>query len=523
MATRTASFTSPICPSSAQAALALAIVRSKPPEVAIRDYALHLREHYKPGQSSVDPEDHGHYLDLVGYWQDQCQRAQEECDRLRSINVRLERSNHQLAQRTNVDTDERPNTATSPKRKAPASPSRSPKRSRASQPNEVEQSAAERQSGIDHDYDFLDSLGDDGEALTEALYTTHQLCRAFAPNAEVLCHSLVRTASSLTKIIHSVAHSYEALSRQGRRIPGAQSLGEDRSDFAQALTVFARSFMSILVGTTKMMDLGQDDRLPSLIVCGLANMFRTVLVAIGTSARQTAESSARSQVSSKNGKARASVTPKESLPARSLAHLLTGLLGLLDKANVIHQQIFDAFVFLLLERVSTRLYYCTFGRYKGASIETDLVPPPEVTDVKGKTEQELQSLAIHLEVKALVLILERAMGLAPHHMNPISAHSKSKSPNRMGRTLSMKSLPSAPKTRLSSVAKDRLQRTLVSCMYGSKADDEFLDVLTKPMPAMRIGTPSNVAKIEDKDVEQWYKEEIWRLVGWDILARESGW
>jgi hypothetical protein len=60
-------------------------------------------------------------------------------------------------------------------------------------------------------------------------------------------------------------------------------------------------------------------------------------------------------------------------------------------------------------------------------------------------------------------------------------------------------------------------------MYGSKHDDEFLDILTKPMPAMRIGTLSNVAKIDDKDVEQWYKEEVWRLVGWDIMAREGGW
>jgi hypothetical protein len=36
-----------------------------------------------------------------------------------------------------------------------------------------------------------------------------------------------------------------------------------------------------------------------------------------------------------------------------------------------------------------------------------------------------------------------------------------------------------------------------------------------------VGTLQNVAKIDDKDVGEWYKEEVWRLVGWDIMARES--
>jgi hypothetical protein len=281
--------------------------------------------------------------------------------------------------------------------------------------------------------------------------------------------------------------------------------------------------MSVLVGMTKMMKVGSDERLPSLVICELADMFQTTLHAIAASARETAELSFNAQAQKNHVKGRAPSKPKESVPARSLAHFLTGIIGLLEKTNVMHQQIFDAFVFLLLERASQRLYYCTFGEHRNAIINMDHELVNERRDVLDKSQQEQENLTIHLEVKALVLILERAMGLAPHHMNQTSAHAKSKSPNRIGRTLSMKSLASAPKTRLSAIAKDRLQRTFVSCMYGSKVDDEFLDVLTKPMPAMRVGTLPNTAKIEDKDVEQWYKEEIWRLVGWDILARENGW
>ena len=363
-----------------------------------------------------------------------------------------------------------------------------------------------------------------GSTLIEALYTAYQLCRSTTPDAETLCHHLVRTSSALAKVVRLVAHNHEHLSRQGRKTPGAQSLGEDGSDFSHALTVSARAFMSVLVGITKMMDVTRDDRLPGLVICELVETFKTVLLAIESSSRQTADTASSTTSPPKKGKTKASsVAVKESIAARSLAHYLIGLFGLLDKTNAIHQKIFDGCVFLLLERVGNRLYHCTFGRHRSATIEGNLIPPSEPKDAVENIRRDTESLGIRLEVKALVLILERAMGLAPHHMNPPNTKAtKTPTPNHIGRTLSMKTLPSAPKGRLSSIAKERLQRTLVACMYGNKLDDEFLDVLTKPMPSIRIGTLQNVAKIVDEDVEQWYKEEVWRLVGWDIMTRESG-
>ncbi|KAH4043155.1 hypothetical protein HBH98_231250 [Parastagonospora nodorum] len=536
-------FPGPTLPSRAQAALAITILRTKPANITIRDYLLRLREHCRPGRPAESPEEYEYYLDLVGYWREQCQKAHDECDRLQGIIIRLERSNHQLSQRTNTfpeklpsvtstavpakaspATHTRPSTANNgAKRHAPVSLTRAPKRPRASATKAPEQSISQTQDGIESDFEFLEGLGNDGKVLLESLYTTHQLCRASAPDAETLCRQLVRTSTALAKIIRLIAHNHEHLSRQGRKTAGAQSLGDDRSGFSQALTISARAFMSVLVGVTKMMDESSDDRLPSLVVCELADTFKAGLVAIELSAQHTADVSSSAPVPTQKGKVKAPV-PKESLPARSMAHFLVGIMGLLDKTNVVHQKLFDAFAFLLLERAGKRLYYCTFGRHRSATIEEDLAPLPEPSNPAAKAQNESQAMGIRLELKALVLILERAMGLAPHHMNPANGKAaKSQDSNRLCRTLSMKTLPAAPKGRLSPLAKDRLQRTLVACMYGTKQDDEFLDVLTKPMPAMRISTLSNVAKIDDKDVEQWYKEEVWRLVGWDIMAREGGW
>lgn len=137
------------------------------------EYVLQLREHCKPGRPAENVEEHGHYLDLVAYWQEQFRRAQEECDRLQSINIRLERSNQLLSQRTSTGRDEcpstascdRPSTATSgSKRRAAASPTRTVKRPRASPSKTSEQSVAETQEAIETDYKFLEGLGD-GELL----------------------------------------------------------------------------------------------------------------------------------------------------------------------------------------------------------------------------------------------------------------------------------------------------------------------------------------------------------------------
>ncbi|KAL5113996.1 hypothetical protein ACEQ8H_008101 [Pleosporales sp. CAS-2024a] len=534
-------FQAPILPSPAQTALAMILLRSKPTDVTVRDFVLQLRTHYKSGRTAVDPADYGHYLDLACYWKEQCQRAQDECERLQSINIRLERSNQSLSQRMSVPsaqaldtaTDERPmaanstrpGTANATKRKAPASPSKSSKRPRVPAAKASEPTVAQTQESIENDFEFLEGLGADGSALVDALFATYQLCRASSPNAEHLCRHLVRTSSALAKIISLIAQDHEYLSRQVTKAFNTHSTGQGTSVFSHALTISARAFMSVLVGITKMAHVSDDIRLPSLVVCELAETFKSGLLAIESSARDTADRALILPPSTNNGKAKASKgIPRESLAARTLAHFLIGVMGFLEKQNMVHQQLFDAFSFHLLERVGKRLYYCTFSRHRSASIEKNLECLPQTRGAAGKATDDAETLGIRFELKALVLILDRAMGLAPHHMNATNGKSaRSSDANRLGRTLSMKTLPSAPKGRLSSLAKDRLQRTLVSCMYGDKQDDELLDVLIKPVPAMRLASLPNVAKIDHQDVEEWYKEEVWRLLGWDIMAREGGW
>ncbi|KAI4652562.1 uncharacterized protein J4E79_008868 [Alternaria viburni] len=505
--TQNAPSVSNFLPSQQQIALALAIVRN---------YVLQLRAQIRPGPDPRERDDSECYVDQVAYWKERCQQAEDECGRLRGINIKLERSNHLLSSLSgpvpDVDTS------------MLMAPTASPKRSKPSRQAQKQclQPAAAAQETIDNDMDFLDVLGKDGSNLTEALYTTHSLCRSEEPDAETLCYNLVRVASSIGKVICIVAQNYEQLSRRGRRTLEAMSLDQDKSDFAIALSVCARAFMSLLVGTNKLMETKADARLASLIVCEVADMFNAGLQSIEASARRTAQTFLSQPASPKKTKTKTPPSIKESPPARAVAHLLISLLGFLEKTDPVHQKIFDGFVFVLFERVGKRLYYFTFGQHRSTSIDGNILPSPESRDETEEIRRDTNALGTRLEVKALVLILERAMGLAPSHMNPQNAR-PSQSPNRLVRTLSTKSPVTNTRSRLNPLAKDRLQRTLVACMYGNNTNDEFLDVLTKPLPAMRLSSLQNVVKIDDKDVETWYKEEIWRLVGWDVLAREGAW
>jgi hypothetical protein len=482
------------------------------------DYVLHLRAQIRSGIDPREGEDPGCYVDQVTYWKERCQQTEDECGKLRGINVKLERSNHLLSSLSGPIAEVDSGTPTI-KRKAPTSSPTRPKPSRQVQKQSLSPAAAVQQT-IDNDLDFLELLGKDGSNLTEALYTVHSLCRSDEPDTGTLCYNLVRVAAGIGKVISIVSQSYEQLSRQGRRSLEAMSLDQDKSDFAIALSVCARAFMSLLVGTAKLMECNSDARLASLIVCEVADMFKAALQSIEISARTTAQTFLSQPPPLKKAKTPPCV--KESPPARAVAHLLISLLGFLEKADPVHQKIFDGLVFVLFERVGRRLYYFTFGQHRSTSIEGNILAPPEPRDEAEAARRDADALGTRLEVKALVLILERAMGLAPNHLNPQNARPGQTS-NRPVRTMSTKTPVTNTRARLSPLAKDRLQRTLIACMYGNNTNDEFLDVLTKPVPAMRLGSLQNVAKIDDKDVGTWYKEEIWRLVGWDVLAREGAW
>jgi hypothetical protein len=291
-----------------------------------------------------------------------------------------------------------------------------------------------------------------------------------------------------------------------------------------AIRASARAFTSLLVGLGKISNYGTERRLPNLVVCECVRMFKTILDSISDSTRSAIETRSASPSRANKSRTKATYSAKESNTPRTLVQFFNALMSYLDKNDPDHREIFEGLLFVLMERVGKRLFYCTFGRNRSVTVQGDIALPPDHDHPAVIARQEVEALAVQLEVRSLVTILERAIALAPYHINDrITSSSpacKSQKPSSIARSLTMRNLAPASKAPLSTRAKDRLQRTLVNCIFGQDEHDEFSDVLR--MPA-RLGVLPGIAKVEDKDVNDWFQGEVWRLVGWDLLGRESEW
>ncbi|KAF1962341.1 hypothetical protein CC80DRAFT_588901 [Byssothecium circinans] len=496
MPSKAARFMPTVAPPREAIAFALAIVKATPAGMSAKDYALKLRDHLRPGQLDLSDSEKGRYLDVVSYQQQRIGDLEKQIRELQAQNIQLERMGWLNIQ------DDTAAPASTGKRKRTAPPHKSSRVKPVHQPGSVEES-------MEVDFNILEGLGEDGTALMEQTWTFQKLLRHPDSDPKAVCSSLVGMTRALGRVVSQIARCYDRLATRTISKPNLTA-AHDKSELSCAILVCSRIFAMILFGLESLNDDSPGTRLPGLVVFECVNTFSTALDAIELSARQsvmTATSSTKKTPGSKSD------SLKDSLAARGIAQFLRTVIGALEKDHPLHQDLFDGFAFVLFERVSKRLYYTVFGRHRSATIEGDMTALP--SNPADRTRQEMESLAIRLEVKALMLILERVMDRAPNHMNP--TQSMNRAPTK--RTLSFKNLP-ASRTRLSPFAKDRLQRTLVACMFGDKVDDPLKDLLTKP--AQLAPLPA-LPKVTDKTVEEWYQDRVWELVGWDIMARETEW
>jgi hypothetical protein len=226
-------------------------------------------------------------------------------------------------------------------------------------------------------------------------------------------------------------------------------------------------------------------------------------------------------------------TSKPQIPEELTALLLALLAHLTPARQGEHTALYEGILYLLIERTGKRLFSLTFGHERSTAIEDDIETSNQLDPSHPYSPlTNIEQNAASIEVKFLVGLLKRAMSLAPAFLGSISGATSSK-PSRAGKSLMAKN--AQPKTSLSISAKEKLQRTLVQCMFGEDvkrkdnsngdtededkvSNSEFIELLRKPLPMGPLPQPP---KMEDLEVPQWFREEIWRLVGWDILGSEE--
>ncbi|KAJ4305741.1 hypothetical protein N0V90_001272 [Kalmusia sp. IMI 367209] len=379
------------------------------------------------------------------------------------------------------------------------------KRPRRTKAQTAKQTSAEEI--LQDDLELLETLGQHGATVVQHMWTCQKLLRRHEIDVDSICSSVVGIASALGQILPIIAKNHDRLAIRTKSQLNLAPIGQEKTELSCLMIACARAWNLILMALDKLEEHSPGSRRSGIIIFECVKLASAALDAIKLAAQQAAW---------KMGTRPASETIQESIAARNIAHLLATFVGYLGKDNAVHHKLFDGIAYILLERVGEQLYHCTFGRPRGATIEGRIVKPPEPEGAHEIALEATEATIVRLEVKALVVVLERVIGVAPLHANEQSPR---KAKASLARTITMKSV-SSTRTKLSLLAQDRLQRTLIACTFGNKINDDFVDILTKPV---NMGRPPPVPKIKDEDVPEWYQTQVWRLVGWEILEKAGGW
>ncbi|EMC98451.1 hypothetical protein BAUCODRAFT_32491 [Baudoinia panamericana UAMH 10762] len=225
---------------------------------------------------------------------------------------------------------------------------------------------------------------------------------------------------------------------------------------------------------------------------------------------------------SSKGKSSRAQKPKQ-LGARDMPSLnamtsfLCGMLALLDATSEGHGQMFEGFAYCVLTKLGACLYTCVFGQSRGDGIEAEIMANNQTS---GETTHDEPHLAAkqdspelqqaRMQAPYLLHLLTRLMTLAPTHLGS-SMLTKTGKPRHIA-------AKNVSKASLAVHAREKLQRTLLKCTFGDRQDDALMDCLKMPgMPEKALPMP----KVGEVDVREWFTEEVWRLVGWDVLSSSN--
>ena len=298
----------------------------------------------------------------------------------------------------------------------------------------------------------------------------------------------------------------------------------------QRLTPLGRLFPSLLDHLHTLSEYPGSGSLCGQIVYDFINVFRVLFQRICDLAKADAKSSQERIRTTKQPNTRqnkqCATSPSDGKPITSpivmkLCKLTISMLFHLDPVKSTHRAILEGCFFLLVTRVGGVLRDFTVGERPFGIQEVDATSrrsshPRERRQVKSPnaaTDAEVSEA----QAPYLIWMLSRTMRLSTSM--------------RLANKTIMSSDPrseTAPQDISRSALYDdahiRLQHTLVRAVFGKKFAANFEPALEPPHTPLddHLRTDWDT-QIETADVRDWFKNEVWRLVGWDVLRGNITW
>ncbi|KAK5109305.1 hypothetical protein LTR62_007179 [Meristemomyces frigidus] len=504
-------------------AFAASVVLSKPEDLSIREYIRLLRQHIANGRRENAISSVYRHLDRASWWRAQYERTKDALRVAEGYTVDLQREIEKL--KGQLEQAKRPSMSAPKKRKKALDEDvipvpRSPKRARRDGSSSQRIAATE----FGKDFDFAEA-GVSGNILMRSIFQVQQAlkCNDRAEPA-VLAHHLVQTASSLVQVVLQMVNAYCA------------SNDSSIASLKDTLTSTGRVATMLVVGITRLALILGGPEVQGRVVYAYVHMFDDLTSLLDTlsvaemarkSAQEATASTTQCSATSK-GKAKAArpkqPNVKDIASLNAVTTLLCSIIVSINRKSEVHKQLFEGLAYCVLNKLGARLYTCVFGRPRAPTIEEEIVVGVTAKDdqlladeTSSPTSDEVRQAT--LEAPYLIHLLQRLIVAAPAYMGSLTSKittSKSKAA----------ALKNASKANLAIHARERLQRTLINCIFGTEgveADDPLMECLRMPGCIGTGGSGLGVPKVKEVDVQSWFQEEVWRMVGWEVLGREGGW
>ncbi len=349
-----------------------------------------------------------------------------------------------------------------------------------------------------------------GNILMRSIYQIHsQLNSHDKTEPQALAYHLIRAAASIPQVITRVTEQAETHSQI------------DVAALQSVITAATRVWRTFLQGYNRLFHVAGGPEFRGQVVHAILQTIRKLLEYMDKISRmRPSQETPKAASTQSRAKTVRSVAARENRPLDLFTTLVTTFVDDLDPAAESHLAMFEGFSYAVLERLGPKLYVIAFRHPRFDTIEEEILAgSPTESDTSGtKTRKTLVSdelAAAMTEAPYLIHILNRMVTATQFHFGAVDINNANKSKTAGSKIVA--------KTSLTVVAKERLQRTLVQCVFGAEGaerNDPFKDCLNLPVPT---GQTVQMPKQKDVDICDWFKEEVWRLVGWDILAGEGDW
>ncbi|CAG8053124.1 unnamed protein product [Penicillium olsonii] len=468
-------------PSKPQVALALAVVKQKPPDKDLREYVLEIRRFIKSSKEMGHDGSLDKFFDSVSFWQQAYTQSEAR-------QIKLHDQVHDLQQkiedlRAKLRAKDADGTEVSQINKRKARPPRTNRdrgcpngtTKRAKIPGSLNPRCRRR---VD------DESGDENEGpalcVSRQLYTLQKALQK-RPNSDSSLAALATAAVILCKsaeqqLISTVQSSSTMIQKCSSQMEPEKSNVPDTDTVINGVTL---AFHLVHKALQKLTENDKSRQHNAQVIYYLVGLFESSMTAL------TLHCTSISTNENQAKKEQFSLT--ESQLASHLADLLCKMALALDLTRIGDQDIMEGFFFLVLRRIGQMLALHVFHEIRLPMNVCPAMKYPE--GLEAMTDEGLMPSQAQIETRYLIRLLDKMLD-TKYQLSPKALASYQFIQN----------------------VKDRLQKTLLRAVFGPD-DRMFREILLRPQtPPPLDGLPMEQEKFVD-----WMTQELWRLVGWDVL------